>query len=241
MKSDHVEYNLKDSVKRIKQIITLADNNYEELERIPHRNDLTYMNGFYVKCSALFIDIREPLELTDLYKSKDLAKLYRAYISEVTAVINGNPKCSEINVVGDFISGFFDTPFQEDVDEVFTTAAKISSIVDIINYQFKKNGMNEIKIGIGISYGKALLVKTGYKGSGVSEVIWVGEVVKEASKLASYGNKESVDKEIMVSEIFYYNLSLDNQKLLVLNADRNCYNGDIVNSYMNNWYKQNCL
>ena len=44
-----------------------------------------------------------------------------------------------------------------------------------MNYKFKKyNIVAELTVGIGISYGKGLVVKTGYKGSSVSEVVWMG-------------------------------------------------------------------
>lgn len=240
MKSDHVEYSLKDSVERINQMLTARDIAFEELDHLPARNALTYTNGFYVKCSVLYVDIRGSSELTGLHRNPTLAKIYRAFISEFTAVMNGNPKCAEINVISNCVSGFFDTPEKDDIDEVFSSGAKISSVSDIMNYKFKKNGMEEITIGIGISYGNALVVKTGYKGSGVGEVIWIGDVVNEASKLASFGNKESTDRETMVSEIVYYNLNETNKKLLTSNSARNCYHGDIVNSYINNWYKLNC-
>ncbi len=240
MKSDHVEYNFKDSVNRIDQIITAKENTYAELDSIPARSELTFTNGFYVKCSALCVEIRGPSELIDFHKNSVLTKIYRSYVSEVIAVMNGSPKCAEINVAGDFVLGFFDTPLTEDVDEIFSTGGKISSIVDIMNYKFRNNNMQEIVIGIGISYGRVLVVKAGYKGSGVSEVIWEGDVVKEASKLASYGNKEPTDKETMVSEVIYYNLNDKNKQLLTLNSARDCYHGDIVNLYMKNWYKQNC-
>jgi class 3 adenylate cyclase len=240
MKSDHAEYNVKDSVDRINQIITAQDSNYEERDRIPTRNELTYINGFYVKCSALCVDIRKSPELPDFHANIAHVKLYRAFISEVTAVMNGNPKCAETYINDNSVLGVFDTPFQEDVDEVFSTGAQISSLIDIMNYKFRKSNLNEIKIGIGLSYGKALAVRAGYKGSGVNEIIWMGNVVEEASKLASYGNKESTDKESMVSEITYYNLNEKNREILSFNPARNCYHGDIVNTYMNLWYKQHC-
>lgn len=239
MRSEHTKYDLEDSVDRIDQIISVGDN-YEERETIPHLRDLTFTNGFYVKCSALCVDIRNLLEQSDFTENRLLTKIYRAYISEVTAVMNGNPKCAEVNIVRGSVLGVFDTPFQEDVDEVFSTAAKISSIVDIMNYKFKKNNLNEITIGIGFSYGKGFVMKAGYKGSSVYEVIWMGNIVDEASKLASYGNKESTDRESMVSEITYYNLNEDNRKILSFNSTRNCYHGDVVNSYINKWYKQHC-
>jgi class 3 adenylate cyclase len=240
MESDHVEFKLEDSVSRINDIIMASDLTYEERKIIPSRNELTYTNGFYVLCSAIFVDIRESSDLTDFHRTKVLAKLYRAYISEVAAVMNGNVKCAEINVIGDCVSGIFDSPYKEDIDSVFSTSAMISSIIDIMNYRFKKNNMKEISVGIGMAYGRALMVKAGYKGSGISEVIWMGDVVNEASKLASYGNKESYDRETMVSSSIYTNLKESNQKLLELNLIRNCYHGDVINAAMNNWYKTNC-
>lgn len=107
-----------------------------------------------------------------------------------------------------------------------------------MNFKFKKNNLKEITIGLGMSYGKALAVKTGFKGSGVGEVIWMGNAVEEAKKLASYGNKEVADKETMISEITYYNLNEKNREILSYNKARNCYHGDIINTYMDNWHKQ---
>ena len=228
MKTDHAEYNVKDSVERINQIITAKDSSYEERDRIPARSELSYTNGFYVKCSVLCVDIRKSPEMTHFYTNLSDTKVYRAFISEVTAVMNGNPKCAEINISDDSVWGVFDTPFQEDVDEVFSTAARISTLIDIMNYKFKKNNLKEITIGIGMSYGKVLAVKAGYRGSGVGEVIWMGDVIEEAHKLASFGNKESTDKETMISEITYYNLNEKNREILTFNTVRNCYHGDIA-------------
>ncbi len=91
-----------------------------------------------------------------------------------------------------------------------------------------------------MSYGKALAVKAGYKGSGVGEVIWMGNAVEEAKNLQATETKNSTDKETMISEITYYNLNEKNREILTYNKARNCYHGDIVNAYMNNWYKQHC-
>ena len=55
-------------------------------------------------------------------------------------------------------------PGKRMLTKFFPLVAKISSIVDIMNYKFKKNNVKEITIGIGISYGKALVLKSGYKG-----------------------------------------------------------------------------
>jgi len=240
MESNHIEYNLENSVERIDGIISTNDYSYEEVDNVPSRDRLTFNNGFYANCSALFVDIRKSSELPTKHTRPKLAKLYRTYISEVVAVINGNPKCAEIDVVGDCVSGIFDTPYKSDIDSVFSTAFSIASLIDIMNYKFRKNGFTEITIGIGLAYGRALMIKAGYKGSGINEVVWMGDVVNEASKLASYGNREDYDKEIMVSSVIQQNLNDKNRSLLTWNSIRDCHHGNVVSSYMDKWYQQNC-
>jgi class 3 adenylate cyclase len=240
LKSNYMEYKLEDSVARVDEIISASISLYEERDSIPPRDELTFTNGFYVYCSALFVDIRKSSELTDFHKNRVLAKLYRTYISEVVAIINGNPNCAEIDVVGDCVSGVFDTPKQLDINNAFATAFSISSLIDIMNYKFRKNKMKEITVGIGLAYGRALMIKAGYKGSGINEVVWMGDVVNEASKLASYGNREIYDKEIMVSSVIYQNLSDYNKGLLGWNDTRKCYHGDVIQIAMNKWYEENC-
>ncbi|HLE75454.1 MAG TPA: adenylate/guanylate cyclase domain-containing protein [Candidatus Bathyarchaeia archaeon] len=240
VKANQIEYKLDDSVARIDEILSATDASYEELDYIPVRDLLTFTNGFYVNCSAVFVDIRKSSELTDFHKNRVLAKLYRAYISEVSAVMNGNSICAEINVVGDCVSGIFDTPKRTDIDIVFSTTAKIASLIKILNYKLKMKNITEIRVGIGAAWGRALMVKAGYKGSGINEVVWMGNVVSEASKLASNGNRESYDKQIMISPNFNYNLSDDNKKLLEWNSVRSCYHGNVVNKDMDDWYNQNC-
>jgi class 3 adenylate cyclase len=235
-----MEYTLEDGVARIDEIISASVSSYEERDSVPSRDELTFTNGFYVNCSALFVDIRKSSELSDFHKNRVLAKLYRTYISEVVVIMNGNPNCAEVDVVGDCVSGVFDTTQKPDVDRAFATAFSISSIIDIMNYKFKKNNMTEIKVGIGIAYGRALMIKAGYKGSGINEVVWIGDVVNEASKLAKYGNRENGDKEIMVSSFIYQNLNDQNKGFLEWNSRRNCYHGDVISKGMNDWYEQNC-
>jgi len=171
MESNNMKYDYLESVKRIDEVIASSDNSFEELGSIPSRDKLTFTNGFYVYCSSLFVDIRKSSELTSKHNTPKLAKLFRTYTSEVIALINGDPNCAEINVVGDCVSGIFNTPNKRDLDSTFGDAFSISSLIDIMNYKFKQNGITEITVGIGLSYGRALMVKAGYNGSGINEVI----------------------------------------------------------------------
>lgn len=220
------------------EILQASDNSFEELDYIPDREKLTFTNGFYVNCSALFIDIRGSSSLTDFHRRPKLAKLYRVYISEVVALMNDNDDCREVNIVGDGISGIFNTPYKVDVNGVFATAFSLSSLIDILNFKFEKYGIQQISVGIGLDYGRALMIKAGHKGSGINDVIWMGDVVNSAAKLCGYGNATSSDCEIMTSYGIYTNLSEANQSLLSWNYHRQCYHGYVVSKSMNEWLQQ---
>ncbi len=241
MKSNYQSYDFEKSRERIDDILNTSDTSFEEVEKIPSRDKLTFTNGFYVtKTSALFIDIRDSSQLPDKYKRPTLARIYRSYISECVAVINGNDDCAEINIHGDSVWGVFDSQYKSQIDGVFSTAAQLSSIIDTLNCKYKKKGIDPLTVGIGMDFGRVLMIKAGYNGSGLNEVVWMGQVVNGASKLCSYGNKTWNDKELMVSDLFYQNLNDDNKKLLSWNSSRSCWNGNVVNTVMNDWKNENC-
>jgi class 3 adenylate cyclase len=240
MKSSFIEYKVEESAARMNEILTSSDVSYEEVNSIPSRDRLTFTNGFYVNCTALFVDIRKSSELPGKHTRPRLARLYRTYISEVVAVINANGRCAEISIVGDSVSGILDTPNKVDIDWVFATAARLASLNDIMNYKFKKNDISEIAVGIGVAYGRALMIKAGYNGSGINDVVWMGDVVNEASKLCQYGNQTWYDREVMVSNVIYSNLSERNRSLVEKNSQRDCYHGNIINLEMDGWRRENC-
>lgn len=238
MQATNSTYNHIDSVERIDEILNSSDNNYEEKKSIPNRESLTFTNGHYVSASALCVDIRDSSSLSEKYTRPKQAKIYRSYISEVVAVLKGDENINEIYIEGDGIWGVFDTPYKSDINSLFATGAKISSLIDILNFRFSKHGISPIEVGIGMTYGTSLYIKAGYKGSGINEVVWLGKLVSEAHKLCAFGNKTYNDKEMMVSSLFYSNLNDHNKKLLSYNSHRDCYHGVVVNITMNNWLEE---
>lgn len=239
MESDYSSYNYKKSIERIDEILNSSDTTFSDKKSIPSRDTLTFDNGFYVYASAIFVDIRDSKSLNDDHSRPVLAKIYKTYISEIVAVLKGNSCINETYIEGDGVWGIFDTPSKDDIDEVFSTAARVSSIIDILNIKYKKKGYSTISVGIGLAYGRSLYIKAGYKGSGINEVVWLGKLVGEAAELCSYGNKTYNDSELMVSSVFQQNLNDKNQGLLHWNQTRKCYNGNVVNTAMDEWVTEN--
>lgn len=239
MEANHISYDIDKSAKRIDDILNASNSEFEELLEIPSRDKLTFTNGFYIKVGALFVDIRDSSDLTDEHKRPTLAKLYRSYISEVVAIINSFEDCKEINIVGDCVSAIFNARYKSQLQAMFSCSAKINSLIKILNYKLQKKNIQTISIGIGLAYGRALMIKAGYSGSSINDVVWMGDVVNEASNLCNKANK-NFNKCILVDGDVQCNLTDDDKKLLSYNYNEQCYEGDIINCAMEEWYKQNC-
>jgi len=238
MKIDYSEYNYLKSIERINEILDSSDNNYKEHKGIPSRDALTYKNGYYVDITVIFVDMRKSKELAKKHRLPVLAKIYRTFISEVIAVLKGTTTINEIYIEGDGVWGVFNTTTSKHINEVFDTAGKILSLIEILNITFSKKGYSQIEIGIGIDEGKSLYMQAGYKGSGINEVVWIGKVVGETAKLCNFGNKEIDDKSLMISEQIYSHLTDKYKGFMHWNTNRNCYHGNIHNKGMNEWVKK---
>ncbi len=239
MEATYTQYDLGKSVERISEILDGSDASYEDHKGIPSRDSLSFTNGYYVDVTVLFVDIRGSKELSEKHTRPVLAKIYRAYVSEIVAVLKGNTTVSEIYIEGDGVWAVFNTTTKIDVNSVFITAAQVASLIDVLNVKLTKKGYSTIEVGIGLDDGESLYIKAGYKGSGINEVVWIGRVVGTCAALCGYGNKLWSDREIMVSEIVYGNLTDTNKKLLEWSQARGCYHGFVVNVAMDQWVKEN--
>ena len=240
--TNRISYDVEKSAERMDDILNAGSGNYCDKDSIPARSSLTYTNGFYVNVTALFIDIVGSSDMTDGNKRPTLAKIYRSFISEATAILNDTGlKCKEISINGDCVWGVFETPYKSDINDVFSAAARLNSMIKILNYKLKKKGYTQISVGIGVDYGRALMVKAGYSGSALNDVIWMGDVVNSACHIANEAGRNGEDP-IIVSSAIYSNLKEDNQKLLSKTTidGVNYYSGNLININMDNWYNDNC-
>lgn len=238
MQTNYTSYDFAKSRDRMDEILNASNDGFVESDTIPSRDRLTFTNGFYVKCTALFVDIRGSSTLPDKHTRPVLSKLYRSYISEVVAVLNGYSDCKEINIVGDCVSGIFEAQYKSQVNSAFAAAFTSASAVDTINVKLTKKGYAEFSVGIGLDYGRALMIKAGYSGSGINDVVWMGSVVNSASNLCGRANKGG-NNRIMLSSDVHCNITEHNQGLVYWNQSENCYHGSVVNPEMEKWVQEN--
>lgn len=237
MEGNYKTYSYVASSNRIAEILDQPSGQFEETQSLPDRSRLTYTNGFYAYCSAIFVDVRDSSGLTSKYKRPRLAKLYRSFISEMVAVLNGEPYVREVNIVGDCVWATYNTPSTTDIDDVFSVAARASTLRKLLNKHLEKRDYSPIKLGIGVDYGRVLMIKAGYSGSGLNDVVYMGDVVNRSSHLAHKAGRGWNDP-IWIGEVFAQNLNDDNQALLTTKYDYelgSVRTGDVVNTAMNTW------
>ncbi|MDX3839518.1 adenylate/guanylate cyclase domain-containing protein [Streptomyces europaeiscabiei] len=241
MDSNFKSYDHVASAGRIKEYLTGAQGSYEEVDSLPDRDKLTFTNGYYANCSAIFVDIRGSSQLPKDYKRPRLARIYRAYLSELVAIFNGSPLTREVNIAGDAAWAVVNTPSKPNIDSVFAMGYRANSMVQVLNHYMKKADYGSpIKIGVGMSWGRALMIKAGYNGSGINDVVYMGDVVNEAAKLANYGNSQWGIPALVASDDFHHNLNKDNQAVFKRDFTRGCYTTNVFDAAMEDWYQTNC-
>lgn len=230
-------YNHLSSASRIREILDQPSGAFEETNSLPDRSELTYTNGYYSNCSALFVDIRDSSGMTKLHKRPVLAKLYRSFISEMVAVLNGSANVREVNIVGDCVWAVYNTPYTRDIDEVFAVAAQANSLRKILNAEFARKDYAPMSFGIGAEWGRALMIKAGHKGSGLNEVVYMGDVVNRAAHLAHKAGRQWTHP-LWLGEDFAGNLNDENVSLVTKSYDQalgSYWSGDVINLAMEEW------
>lgn len=91
-----------------------------------------------------------------------------------------------------------------------------------------------------VDWGRALMIKAGHKGSGINEVVYMGDVVNRAAHLAHEAGRQWTNP-IWVGEEFGANLNEQNRSMLTSSYSPSIgtyLSGDVVDSAMNAWIEE---
>lgn len=237
MDGNYKVYSHISSSTRIAEILDQSTGQFEETDALPDRDRLTYTNGFYGRCSAIFVDIRDSSALTTKYKRPALAKLYRAFISEMVAALNSESDVREVNIVGDCVWATYNTPYKRNIEDVFSVACRANTLRKLLNKHLTKRGYDELNFGIGVDWGRVLMIKAGYNGSGLNDVVYMGDVVNRAAHLAHKAGRGWA-APIWVGSDFKLNLNDDSSQWLTSRYDSEIgtvYTGDVIRTSMSKW------
>lgn len=176
----------------------------EKKSSIPSDNEFTYENGILCWVGAIFVDIENS---TELFYSKDekLARLMRAFTSEIITIFQDKSEYSQIGIRGDCVYAIYSASYQSDLVEIFRIAYKVNTFMKMLNKIIKGYNYDPLVAGIGLGCDEDLIVKAGRSGSGINDKIWIGKAVVDAANLSSKANRNSIDP-IAMSTTFYSNI-----------------------------------
>ena len=237
------------------RVESILDNNMtiEEKKKLPSDGDFTFENGYRTWLTSIFIDIRDSSRLFTSNNQEETAKVIRAFISELIEILRDDDGFMlEIGIRGDCVYAIYNTPSKEDILNCANKTFDANTFIEMFNKMLWKRGIDPIRAGIGMSTGYDLVIKTGRKGVGINEKVWIGTAVTEASNLSSLGDKNGY-RRLMYSSLSYSNF-IDGLK--AQNSNQNVekwftsinnpipnigivYNTDIIQSTFNEWIKFN--
>ena len=195
-------YNYRDSKSNIINILK-SQTPIEKKNAIPNDNVFTYENGVLTWISAIFVDIENSTRLFDT-KNEKLARLMRAFTSEIICIFQDNKNYNQIGIRGDCVYSIYDIKTTNDLIGVFKIAVRVNTFLKMFNKIIVNYGYKRINAGIGIGCDEDLIIKAGRTGTGINDKIWIGRAVVDASNLSSIAARNGVSN-IAMSHLFYSN------------------------------------
>ena len=160
----------------------------------------------------------------------------------MVAVLNSDENVREVNIVGDCVWAVYNTPYKPNIDGIYLIACRANTLRKLLNSHLETRGYDSLQLGIGVEYGRVLMIKAGYNGSAINDVVYMGDVVNRAAHLAHKAGRGYLSKPIWVGNVFHGNLNEDNKQYLTSNYDHEIgtvHTGDVVMTAMNDWIKDN--
>ncbi len=210
---------------------------------IPKNDDaFTYKNAYLTWAGAIFIDIKDSSELFDT-KDETLARLMRAFTSEIITIFQDFGNYRQIGIRGDCVYAIYDAQYQSDLVEIFSLAVITNTFMKMFNEIIQDFDYDPITAGIGLGCDEELIIKAGRTGTGINDKIWIGKAVVDASNLSSTANRNGIDP-IAMSGTFYNNIinklkekNSNYDDWISYNSYEDLYECNIVRSDFDEWIK----
>jgi class 3 adenylate cyclase len=145
--------------------------------------------------------------------------------------LNSEKICEEINIHGDCVWGVFKADCVDNYGVVYHIAARLNSLLGWMNVKLKQHGYRQIKAGVGAADGNVLIVKAGYSGSSINDLIWMGDAINKASHLANCAGRNGLEP-ILLTESFVQKISRHRQSLVKPTKWNGVFSGNFVAAEM---------
>lgn len=240
-----MDYKYKEGKQRIIDILH-SKTKIEKVENIPESGEaFTYSNGIKSWVGAMFIDMRDSTSYFKDNKSDIVARVMRAFCSEIIGILKSNPRYRQIGIRGDCVYAIYSAPKKQHLKDILSDAIFINTFQKMFQQILEDNNFPTFEIGIGLGTAEDLIIRAGKKGTGISDYIWIGDSVIDASKLSNQGNCDGFDT-IVMNSCFYDNIkdfkANDDYKYSYYfkekysdKLEENVYHGDMINIDFNDW------
>ncbi len=235
-------YNYRNSKSNIINILK-STTPIESKDLIPSDQEFTYENGISCWVSAIFVDMKNSSELFKT-KNEKLARLLRAFTSEVITIFQNFSQYNQIGIRGDCVYSIYSVSKKEDLNKIFDIAVYVNTFMKMLNKLLSENKYPTIGVGIGLGCDEELIIKAGRSGTGINDKIWIGRAVVDAANLSSIANRHGY-KKIAMNSCFYNNIKdiSDNKEEWFNHIssatyfDADFYECDVIKTDFNEWIK----
>ena len=189
-----------------RRIESILDNDLKVINQneLPNDESFTFSNGYYSWVSGIFVDIRDSTELFSNGDKEIVSKIVRSFTSEVIEILRNDDKLREIGIRGDCVYAIYTTPLKENIYELANKTFYVNTFMKMLNKLLADRSLPIIKVGIGMSTAKELVVKAGRKDVGINSKVWIGKAITRAANLSAIGNKNGI-RPLVFSECSYEN------------------------------------
>lgn len=195
-------YNYKEGKQRVLRILNNAVE-VQKSKKVPKPDSsFSFNNGFNSWVTAVFVDIRDSKSLFSQNKKTTVARVIRAFTSEIIEILKDDNNLREIGIRGDCVYAIYTCSTENEDYEILDKAIYVNTYIDMLNVLLSNKQMPNIKAGIGIATAMDLVVKAGRKGSDINNLVWIGDAVSFAAGLSSEANKHGKDKILMTKQFY---------------------------------------
>jgi hypothetical protein len=158
----------------------------------------------------------------------------------VGAVINEMKGAIEYSVLNkNVLSTLIRIKNGETLDKTIDTAAKVCSLLNILNKKFAALGLGSLSLGVGISYNLARLTREAFCEDMDSELLWYGEVVEESIKLSQTARMGFLGNSLMITKHVYERLSESYRNFFTYDSTTDSFVSSLINKGLEAWLKEN--
>lgn len=230
------EFDIEESMRRVSKILDTSNS----VISVAGDYDIDSLTSYQtVDCRMVCLSVTLYINKFDLDKDENLFKQYKCLLSEFGAVINECERAVEYTVVGKTI---FTTLFRalndEPLDRVIDVAAKLCSLLFILNRRFSEANLSPLNIGVGVSFNKMKLTREAFSTSVDTEFLWSGEALDESIKLSQFARTGFLGNSLLITKTVYERLPEPYRNFFTYDNNTDAFASSLINKNLEAWEKE---